>query len=349
MKRIQWILISIFTLSLLTACGGYDSTTSYITEGINSVMQENYGQAHEYFTKAVENGENKEEAYRGDGLAYMGEKDYAKAVTTFKKALSYDDLTPGAMANDINHYMAVAYYKLGQYDDAIAVYDAIIDLKPKDEEAMFLRGTMKLYLSDVDGAMADFDSAIALKPKDYSLCLDIYAVMLQNGYPENAQIYMNRVATGDEKSITDYDRGRTKYYQGDYEMATNYLERARTQFPDDGEMIAMLGDCYQRDGKYSFAVAVYEGYVDKVKDPAMYNNIGLCYARQGDYANAQKAFALGQQVENNTCMQTLKLNEVVCYEYLHDYKMAKTKLEEYLLVYPTSTEIAKEWAFLSTR
>ena len=35
--------------------------------------------------------------------------------------------------------MAICYYKLGEYDNAIACYDAITDLRKKETRAYFLR------------------------------------------------------------------------------------------------------------------------------------------------------------------------------------------------------------------
>lgn len=350
MKR-KTLLTTVALLSLsLVACG--KASTEHTDAGMTAMMQEDFASADRAFSEALNSGEDEELVYRGKGLMYMGQQDYAAAVKAFKTALSYADLSPSDLEYDINYYMAVCYYKLGEYEDAVAVYDSIIQLKTKDETAFFMRGTMKLYMADVEGAAADFDAAIALKPKDYSLCLDAYAAMSKCGYVDRAQEYMNKVAmASNDKNVTDYDKGRVRYYQGDYNTAINFLELARKGAQgSSAEMITMLGDCYEKTGNFSHAVSVYEGYVSEVKDPTMYNQIGLCYAKQGDYANALKAFQNGQLIlENNTCMQTLKINEIVCYEYLHDYKAARERLEEYLLVYPTSEEIGKEWCFLVTR
>ena len=347
--KIKKILPAFALVFLLTACG--KAGTEYTDQAMTAVMQEDFISASSYFETALSKGEDKELIYRGMGLACMGQQDYAGAVTYFKQALNYADLSPDALEYDINYYMAVSYYKLGEYDDAVAVYDAIINLKPKDETAFFMRGTMKLYMADSEGAKADFDKAIELKPKDFSLCLDAYEAMTQCGYIEDAQTYMNRVAMAEEKNVTDYDRGRVRYYQGDYNTAINYLELARKgEAGNNAKMIKMLGECYEKTGNFSHAVSVYEGYVELNKDPAMYNQIGLCYAKQGDYTNAIRAFQNGQLIiDNNTCMQTLKINEIVCYEYMHDYKTAREKLEAYLQIYPTTAEIGKEWCFLVTR
>ena len=71
---------------------------------------------------------------------------------------------------------------------------------------------------------------------------------------------------------------------------------------------------------------------------------------EGGGQPADKGILNGQSVmENNTCMQSLKINEIACYEYLYDYETAKNKLAEYIDTYPITPELLKEYAFLSTR
>ncbi len=54
-------------------------------------------------------------------------------------------------------------------------------------------------------------------------------------------------------------------------------------------------------------------------------------------------------MENNTCMQELKLNEIACYEYMGEYGKALKLLEEYIETYGSTEDLDREYAFLSTR
>lgn len=56
-----------------------------------------------------------------------------------------------------------AKYRADQYQDAIADYDAAIDLKPDLAAAYYLRGTAKRSLGDYKAAIEDYDTAIDLK------------------------------------------------------------------------------------------------------------------------------------------------------------------------------------------
>lgn len=348
-KRTLWFGALVFTL-LLSGCGNKGSLGNITKEGYNDVTSQNYDEALEHFDEALLNGEDAEYTYRGIGLAYMGMGNYTRAITAFKDALSNADMVPGEMEYDINYYMAICYYKLEAYDSAIAIYDAIIDLTPKDKNAYFLRGSMKLYLADVEGAVADFDLAVSMDKKDYGLYIDIYQVMLEHNYESEAVKYLDVVNSADLDSVSAYDKGRLCYFQGNYRQGQNYLEAARSEGNVSDELITLLGECYKKDDKYEYAAVVYSSYVETYNDPAIYNQLGLCYIEQGDYTLALNAFQKGISItENNTCMQTLKLNEIACYEYLGEYDNAANKLAEYVSIYPSNETLEKEYAFLTTR
>lgn len=346
------ILAAAFALSMgmLTGCGKTD-LGEFTSKGYTAISSQSYVEALGYFEQALLSDEDTELVYRGRGLAFMGASEYEKALSAFKNALSNADMFPGDLEYDINHYMAVCYYKLGSYNEAISVYDAIVNLRPKDAEAYFQRGKMKLYINDLEGATADFDTAVGFNKKDYGVYLDVYETMNNCGYGDAANQYLDVLLSADVDDISAYNKGRMCYYQGDYKRSLTYLESARqTDDRNNPELITLLGDCYKKDGNYEFAAVIYSSYLDAVKDPAIYNQLGLCYIEQKNYSAALNAFQQGIEVqENNTCMQTLKHNEIVCYEYLQDYDTAKEKLSEFMTTYSSDPELEKELAFLTTR
>lgn len=348
-KFLNIILTVALGTMLLTGCGSKNSS-EYTDQAMASLTVQNYGEALTYFDQAMLGGEDQELIYRGMGLCYMGQGEYRKAISAFESSLANAGMFPGELEYDINYYMAICYYKLGLYNEAISVYDAIATLNPKDYEVYMLRGTMKLYLADVEHAMEDFDTAVSIKKNDYGIYIDVYQCMLDHGYASQGQKYLDVVMTADSKDIEEYDKGRLCFFQQNYTQATTYLERAREEGNTSCELITLLGECYKRDAKYEFAAVVYSSYLEKCADPLIYNQMGLCYVEQGDYNLALGAFQAGAGIqENNTCMQTLKLNEIACYEYLHDYDTAAAKLSEYLAIYPGNQDLEREYAFLTTR
>ena len=55
------------------------------------------------------------------------------------------------------------------------------------------------------------------------------------------------------------------------------------------------------------------------------------------------------KIEDNGMMQILKMNEIIAYERLCDYKKAAVLMESYLKTYPDDEEAKREYIFLQTR
>lgn len=121
----------------------------------------------------------------------------------------------------------------GNYDRAIADFDAALRLNPRYGEALRNRGDAWGDKGDYDRAITDYDAAIALDAKDAA------------AYSSRA---FERTAKGDyARAIADYDtalrlnpnipgehfaRGRARLYSGDYPHAVADLEQAFKSKPN---------------------------------------------------------------------------------------------------------------------
>lgn len=346
-KGIRLAAALLCTGMLLTACGA-GGDPSYTKQGMEAVEALDYEKALTLFQTAEENGEDKRLLYRGMGLAYLGNTDYEAAIVYLEAALK---LGSGRVENldfDINYYLATAYYKNGQMEEAVRAYDAILGLRPEETNAYYLRGCVRLSEGDFEGAQADFDTAVTLDPKNYDRMIRIYMVLEEYGYKEAGQIYLQNAMKENEKSISDYDMGRICYYMGDYENARNFLERLKTA-TDYGAAL-YLGRTYEALGDYNYAASIYAGYVNYDQTKAeIYNQLGLCRMQMGEYEAALQAFQTAMNIEENGMMQTLKFNEIIAYEYMGEYKTAAALMNSYLRSYPDDETAKREYDFLQTR
>lgn len=344
-KIVAIICAACLTALVLGGCG--ESKNPSTDEGMAAIEALDYNTALQCFEKAMIDGEEPRELYRGQGLAYMGLTQYESAAEAFEKALGSGDGQIDNMDYDINYYLATAYYKLGQIDKGIEVYDAIIALRPKEKMAYYLRGSFWIT-KDYERAKADFDTAIALGKDDYNQLIDIYLVLERHGYKEIGQEYLQTALESEAKSMTDYQRGRMYFYLADYENARNYLEKARKG--GEAEAVLMLGQTYEELGDYNYAISVYDSFIeDNQTNAEVYNRLGLCKMEQKAYEDALRAFQAGMQVENNDMLQTLKFNEIVTYEKLGEYKQAAVLMDNYLATYPDDEVAQREYIFLQTR
>ena len=332
---------------LLGGCGA-DEQLSYTEQGMAAVESLEYEEALGFFNDAQDTGEDEQLIYRGIGLAYMGLTSYEDAITYLEAALHVGSNRVEDVDFDINYYLATAYFKVGRAQDAINAYNAILDLSPREKNAYYLRGLVKLSLNDFDGAQADFGEAVALDSRDYDQMIRIYMALDEYGYKDAGMEYLQNALTENEKSISDYDMGRICYYMGDYENARNYLSRLKPA-TDYGAAL-YLGRTYEALGDYNYAANIYEEYVSNDQSKAeIYNQLGLCKMKMNDYESALNAFQEAMNIEDNGMMQTLKFNEIVAYEYMEEYKTAAALMSSYLRSYPDDAAAQREYEFLQTR
>jgi len=335
----------------ISGCGKADTTN--IDEGMGLIDALDYDTAIQSFEKAIEAGENPELAYRGEGIAYMGLTDYEQAIEAFEKALPCSDMFVDEVEYDINYYLATAKYKNNDLAGATQVLDNIIALRPKDEEALFLRGSVKTTGDAYEDGLADLEQSIALSGKNVERVIEVFKVLKEAGHEEDGREYLGSVLSDTSLSPTDYEKGRIYYYMGDYENARNHLEQARTSGKEknykESDIILMLGQTYEQLGDKNYAASLYEDYISSNgEQEEIYNQLGLCKLDSGDYEAALDAFQKALAVAQGN-IQSLKYNEIVAYEYLGNFTKAKVQMESYLKEYPDDDAAVREYEFLKTR
>lgn len=339
-------LAAILLTGALAGCGS--GTGENITQGMQLIEQMDYEGALKSFEAATVNKENMQLVYRGQGIAYMGMTDYENAAACLEKALTLSDARLGQIDYDINYYLATAYYRGGQIDRAIAVYRAITDLRPGEKDAWYLKGTLELEQGDVEAAQADFEQAVRVDKADYDLLIDIFCSCSKYGQTQMGSAYLQTVLEDNSVRLSDYDKGRMNFYLGNYEDARVSLEKVKDSHGVSA--VSLLGQAYEKLGDYNYAASVYSTYLEnKQADAEIYNQLGLCKLKVGDYEAALNAFQAGLAMEGNSVMQSLRFNEVVAYEYLGQFEQAKLAMQQYLALYPDDVNAQRENVFLQTR
>ena len=337
--------IALICAGLLSGCG--EEKTSYTQVAMESMAALDYATAAEDFELAINNGEDERLILRGQGMLQMEALQYEAAIETFKQALALSDGVPEALDYDINYYLASAYYKNGNYDEAVQIYDAILTLKPNEAMAYYLRGAVTLEMGDFDKATTDFKRAMSLSSSNYDLVFDIYQLMAAQGYREAGRDLLDGVIAS-QTSISDYDMGRFQYYLGNYESARDYLEQAEKG--EAAQITLFLGRTYEALGDYNYAISLYNTYLDKDHDePQIYNQMGLCQMKMERYSEALASFQAAMNLEDSSIIQTLKFNEIVAYEYMQDFSTASILMKDYLKTYPDDYAAVREYEFLKTR
>lgn len=347
-KDIVKILVSSMVLCIgLTGCGAF-AGEDHTDAAVARIENYEYEEALAILDEAAEAGEDAQMIARCRGIAQAGLTNYEEAVACYLEALSYSNLFVGDLDFDLNYYLADAYEKLGRREEAESVYSAILELRPQEVNALFLRG--RLYLEDgqFDLALADFNKTVELDKNGYDLRIEIAGLLSEKGYREEGLYYMQKFLADNEKRLSDYDKGRIYYYMGDYEKAKVSLESAKSEESDD--VILLLGKSYEQLGDYNYATSVYKNYLEEHPESAvLFNQLGLCKMKSGEYEEALSAFRSAANVENNGMSQTLEFNQIAAYEHVGNFKQAAVLMEQYLKKYPEDEQARREYEFLKSR
>lgn len=344
-KYLAVCLLAALMAGILSGCGNGSTRTQ---EGMQLVQSLDYEGALTAFDEAESLGENDRLIARGRGIACMGLTDYEQAVVYLEEALAGSNGWVEPVDYDLNYYLAAAYTKNGQPAEAESCYDAILALRPEEKDAYFLRGCVRLELSDYEGAREDFDKVISMDAKNYDRLIAIYEVLDNYGYGEVGKEYLQTAMNSASEEMDAYDSGRIYFYLGEYQNAYIALEEARET--GGAESSLYLGRAYEATGDYNYASSVYSSYIAKDNTNAeIYNQLGLCEMEKEAYQNALEAFQAGLQIEGSGLEQTLLFNEIVAYEYMGEYQKASVLLDSYLKTYPDDEQAKREKEFLSTR
>lgn len=345
LKICVWLFLC---LTALLAAGCGSAAGENIAKGMQQIEEMDYEGALLSFESAALNKEDMQLVYRGQGIACIGLTDYENAAFYLEKALSLSDARIDQLDFDINYYLATAYYRGGQSEKAVAVYQAITDLRPKEKDAWYLKGTLELEQGKLEAAQADFERAVQVDKTDYDMLINIFISCKKFGHEELGIGYLQNVLGDETHKLSDYDKGRMSFYLGDYETARVCLEKVKDARGADA--VTLLGQAYENLGDYNYAASVYSTYLEtKQQDAEIYNQLGLCKLTVGDYEAALNAFQAGLSMEGNDVMQSLRFNEVVAYEYLGRFDQAKTAMQQYLSLYPDDEKAQRENVFLQTR
>ena len=345
------VVVAIMAASMIMAGCGSLAGRHNIDSGFAYIESHDYNSALESFAAAEAKEEDECLIHRGRGIIYLETGRYEEAAEELLASLAADEGIVDDMDFDTNFYLAEAYYRLGEYNKAKEVYDAILGLRSRDSDAYYLRGVCELASGNHDAAYSDFSKAISLNSKDYSKIILIYKSLAEYGYDEEARNILQTALDNGSSFMSNYEKGQMSYYLGNNADAQNYLEAARNERDQEKEpVVLLLGQTGEKQGDYNYAMSVYKTYL--AENPAsavVYNQLGMCQIKQGDYNGAISSFESGIVVDDKGVNQSLRLNEITAYEYLGEFAMAKSLMETYLADYPDDDKALRENIFLSTR
>lgn len=333
----------------LSGCSRGEVSTEKTDSGYHAVESRDFQVAEGFFSEAVAGGEEPVSAYRGLGIAQMGQAKYQEAVDSFGQALAATDEKMPETVLDLLQYRASAQYRIRRYEDTIETCSQILSVDDKQVMAYYYTGASHLHLGRQDEARANFDYAASLRPQDYQLYLDIYSAYEETKLSGVGDEYL-QTALGIAPTKTEdyYHVGQIYFYLEQYDEAASALIEP---VKDDYEpALSLMGRIYLARGDTDNAKATYSRLLQlNENDTDAYNGLALCALDAGDPDSALTYIAQGLELPGGEGKQELYFNEIVAHERKLDFLTARDKCRTYVSMYPTDEAGAKELEFLNTR
>jgi tetratricopeptide (TPR) repeat protein len=326
-----------------------------LNAGLTALDNLEFRDALSSFSLAESQGEDGVALYRGKGIAEYNLADYEAAGQDFAMALESCNGIPDETTYDIAYYYAQTLVNLEKYDEAAAVYDAILGLRPGEDQAKYLRGLCYLNMGEHDKASEDFKAVVDAIPRNYDRIFSIYDALCRAGYKPEADGMLNDIMSVSGTTMTSYEKGRLFYYLGDREKARTSLEEALGESADKKSsekipIVILLGEVVQDLGDDEYAISVYRRFLqDDQSEASIYNALGVCEIRMGSYADAVSDLQIGLALDDPEQNAALLRNLIVAYENIGNYDLAAQRMSEYLELVPGDEEARRENIFLSTR
>lgn len=169
-----------------------------------------------------------------DGVEYLNDKEYQKAYEKFHKASRKFTLFWTKQKTDVLLYEGESLYQLERYDDAIKVYNRLID--KGESRAYSFKAFCYAGKGDNDKALEVCDEGIKDLPKEGSIYCTKYGVLAkQEKYEEGIKILDTALKQEDLNDRKEVLFTRIGAYESifDFDQAYEYAKAFVKEYPDD--------------------------------------------------------------------------------------------------------------------
>ncbi|HOS97594.1 MAG TPA: tetratricopeptide repeat protein [Deltaproteobacteria bacterium] len=217
----------------------------------------------------------------------LAEKGDYQALVILYKAVS--DADPSNMTAYSN--LARYYIKLERYDDALAMYQEIVDAGKADAGIYRRMAYIAGEKGDFDGRVSYLRKALELDGKNEDAAIELAKTYEQAGLKQQAfDVYKEASKTSTDKEVL-IPLIKESIQKKDYPRAKELLERYVQKFPGDKNALAQLAMVMGRLGDAKAQSDYYQRAVNlSPSDAVLWYNLGVAREKQGDAKGALEAF-----------------------------------------------------------
>lgn len=256
--------------------------------------------------------------------------------------------------SEVEYELGLLYWDSHDYPTALEHLSEAVDQNPRRMQYRLIRGHVYLdnrqyqkALTDYSAARSDYDRSPILH-YNRGLCQEAlgYKATAIECY-ENALKYAKIYRDACEK-LADYHRDKYQRFNDpeEFKLAVGYMDRQIEERPTCHDLVHR-GLLYMHNLDLEEAIRDFEEALKYGPDEwVIYNNLGCCYERAGDYEKAIDYFHRSLEILGDKKSQLPYNNLADCYLALEEYEKALECYEKNLAQAPDDKTIFKELGFL---
>ena len=163
---------------------------------------------------------------RREALLYFNEEDYQKAADLFEDARARKTFFSSQLDWDILNYLAESRYQLGDYDEALKLYDSMIRQEPGKSQNYQLKGECLEKADRPEEAIDCYQTGYD-KTGDSTLLLRMCNVYMNEKEYEKALSCTEEGSRGDDRQEFLYNKiiiyERSRDYSSAFQAASEYV------------------------------------------------------------------------------------------------------------------------------
>ena len=171
---------------------------------------------------------------RDEALLYFREEDYEKAIDCFEKAGARKTLFSDEIDTDINCYLAESYRQLGEYEEALDLYDMMLRWSPSNKRFYILKGDCLEKNGQDEEAVECYEEGYQ-KTGDADFLLKLCKASMSKKDYKSAHKYANKGLKKEKESKASFLFEKIVIYEKEqkYKKAWQTAKKYVKLYPDD--------------------------------------------------------------------------------------------------------------------
>ncbi|MFN2098643.1 sulfotransferase [Altererythrobacter sp. MF3-039] len=277
-----------------------NSIVSTMQQAVAAIQRQDFATAQKLATQAARLHPKNPQILQVLGVAQAEGGDPKSGLRTMEKALS---LAPDNA--DLRFNVAKAAFQTGQHAKVESICKPLGD----QPAALHLRALALKEAGKVNAAVALFASALKQQPGDAQLLNNYGNALIAANRADDAITALASAKKNEPKSAQiTMNLGRAHTSAERFEEALELFREAASLDPSDGEVLFELGKSLVRYSCHDEALPLLSEAARKgIRDPEVFNQIGTCYAALELRQEAENAYRMAIQLDQENLRAYLNL------------------------------------------